>query len=76
MAVSLPVGQSGLLKVPIVPSLGQTLQNIVVLEGDKTVWANQAFVPGVPGIIGGEVNRFQSAIVFHVACGSYNFRSK
>jgi len=76
LAIILPVGQSALVNVPIVASLGQTVDNIVVLEAGKTIWQNQKFVPGVPGIVGAQLNQRKSGIVFSVGSGSYNFQSK
>ena len=55
--------------------LGPTPAAAVVTEGGARVWAAGAFVPGVPGVPGGQLSADGSAAVFTVGSGSYAFEA-
>jgi len=65
--VSIPVNAVAIVSIP---KIG--LENVVVKEGDKTIWARGFFVGGVKGIYDG----FQSddCINFKMGSGSYQFK--
>jgi hypothetical protein len=70
LAVEVPLGATAHVAVRA-PAKGAT-----VAEGGTTVWAKDAFVPGVPGVTAGRaLGGLEPAIGFVVGSGSYEFTS-
>jgi len=75
ISLSIPPGTvSTAVHVPNVSTFvaGSSLE---IEESGKAVWQNNAFVPGVPGIISGKVSVDHQFVVFHVTTGVYQFKS-
>ena len=68
MSVTIPVGSTASVRVPLPKG---TPQNWTVTEGTATVWHNNAFVPGDPGVTGGQATA--TYIEFAVGSGQYTF---
>jgi alpha-L-rhamnosidase len=66
LKVSIPAGTEADVSIP---KLG--LMNIVVKESGTTVWRNNAYVPGSPGLAGGTDT--PDSVILHLGSGSYNF---
>ena len=56
----------------ILPAQGPA-SAVDILEGGTTVWKQGTYVPGVPGISGGEASADGKSVVFTVGSGSYSF---
>jgi len=79
LTVEIPIGSIADIKIPIVPSLRQTAQNIVISEGTgatKTImWTGGMYIPGIAGITGATFNRMRTAVIVQVMSGKYSFSS-
>ena len=58
----------------VVATLGAGAANAVVYEGNATVWAAGAFVPGTPGITGAEASPDGNDVIVHTQSGRYAFK--
>ena len=58
----------------VVATLGAGAANAVVYEGNATVWAAGAYVPGTPGITGAEATPDGKDVVVHTQSGRYAFK--
>lgn len=73
LSVTVPVGSSAEVNIPIVANLGQTQQNFVVSEGNNgKVWANGKFYPGA-GILGATWNDAGNGVTVQVTSGHFKF---
>ncbi len=68
---TVPTGARAEVHVP----LGPTPAAAVVTEGGVRVWAAGAFVPGVPGVTGGQLSADGSEVILAVGSGSYAFEA-
>jgi len=68
--ITLPVGVGGSIRVP---RLGLAAAHFVVTEGGRPVWAKEAFVPGVAGVVAAESDELY--VTFEVLSGRYTFLS-
>jgi len=78
LSVVVPVGTTADVLIPIVPSLKQTPQNLVISEGsanDVILWSNRMYLPGVSGVSGAVQNTMGTAVIVSVSSGSYSFYS-
>jgi hypothetical protein len=75
LSVTVPIGTTAEVNVPAVANLGQTVQNLAIVEGQTTVWKDGKYVPGVAGITGGAVNPTRTGVVLQVQSGKYTFVS-
>jgi len=78
--VVIPSGSTADVIIPIVPSLDQTLQNLVISEGTGSTsavfWSKGTFYPGkVTGITEAMLNARKTAVVVKTVSGSYSFSS-
>jgi hypothetical protein len=67
--VSIPAGVTGRVRVNV-PGLGAAA---AVAESGVPVWESGAFVPGVPGVLGGTLAPDATYIEFAVASGNFAF---
>ena len=72
LSVTVPVGSTAVVRVPLVPAVGLTSSSVVVTEGGKPIWSKHAFVPGVDGVSQGEADG-DDAVLFTVTSGDYAF---
>lgn len=71
LAVMIPLGSAGSVRVPLVAKVGLTPATATILEGTKPVWKGGAFVDGVVGISGAQADR--DGVTFTTTSGSYEF---
>jgi alpha-L-rhamnosidase len=65
--VSIPVNSQGTLHIP-----NMEIKHPVIMESNETIWRDESFVEGVPGIQRGEQTKGYT--VFLVGSGRYSFR--
>ena len=58
----------------LVTTLGAGAANAVIYEGNATVWAAGAFVPGTPGVTGAEAAPGGNDVLLHTQSGRYAFK--
>jgi len=75
--VVVPFGTTAEIQIPIVATLNQTADNLVITEGDTRtiIWQEQQFLAGVPGISDAMITEDGSLIIFSTWSGNYTFNS-
>ena len=69
LTVALPPGVTGEITLPL-QELGW--EEIVVEEGERTIWENGSFQEGAEGVTGGK--KEESQLIFQLGSGEYHFR--
>jgi len=77
--VTVPIGTVATIVIPVVPSLNQTIENLVVYEANggapAAMWQNHQYIPGIPGIVNAQENSMQNAVLVTALSGHYMFSS-
>lgn len=74
LAVSIPVGSSGSVRVPLVAKVGLVPATATILEAGTPVWRDGKFVAGIAGISGATAD--QDGVTFTTTSGSYDFSAE
>ena len=67
LEVSIPVNSQAKVSIP---KIG--LEDVIIFEGDKTIWKDGSYVNGVVGVADGNENA--DYVTFEVGSGSYSFK--
>lgn len=71
LTVTIPVGSTGSVRVPLVAQVGLTPRTVTISEGTTPVWKDGTFINGVTGVSAARAD--SDGVTFTVLSGSYDF---